>query len=29
LKLNITGVEEVRDSNANERCKWWQKALLS
>lgn len=27
LKLNVTGVEEVRDSNANARCAWWQKAL--
>ena len=29
LKLNITGVEEVRESNANERCSWWQKSILS
>lgn len=27
LKLNITGIMEVRDSNANARCAWWQKAL--
>ncbi|KAI8939663.1 hypothetical protein NX059_003420 [Plenodomus lindquistii] len=27
LKLNITGIEEVRDSNANARCAWWQKGL--
>ncbi|CAO2656079.1 Nn.00g048820.m01.CDS01 [Neocucurbitaria sp. VM-36] len=27
LKLNVTGIEEVRDSNANARCAWWQKAL--
>ncbi|KAF2870973.1 carboxylesterase family protein-like protein [Massariosphaeria phaeospora] len=29
LKLNVTGIEEVRDSNANARCKWWQKALYA
>ncbi|KAF2704258.1 carboxylesterase family protein-like protein [Pleomassaria siparia CBS 279.74] len=29
LDLNITGIEEVRDSNANARCDWWQKGLLS
>lgn len=27
LELNVTGIEEVRDSNANARCAWWQKAL--
>jgi carboxylesterase type B len=27
LELNITGIEDVRDSNANARCAWWQKAL--
>jgi acetylcholinesterase len=27
LKLNISGIDEVRDSNANARCNWWQKAL--
>jgi acetylcholinesterase len=27
LKLNVTGIDEVRDSNANARCDWWQKAL--
>ncbi|KAH7393917.1 Alpha/Beta hydrolase protein [Phaeosphaeria sp. MPI-PUGE-AT-0046c] len=27
LDLNITGIDEVRDSNANERCNWWQLAL--
>ncbi|KAF2849261.1 carboxylesterase family protein-like protein [Plenodomus tracheiphilus IPT5] len=27
LKLNITGIDEVRDSNANARCAWWQKGL--
>ncbi|KAF1843649.1 carboxylesterase family protein-like protein [Cucurbitaria berberidis CBS 394.84] len=27
LKLNVTGIEDVRDSNANARCAWWQKAL--
>jgi carboxylesterase type B len=27
LELNITGIEEIRDSNANVRCAWWQKAL--
>jgi carboxylesterase type B len=27
LELNITGIEEVRDSNASNRCKWWQLAL--
>jgi acetylcholinesterase len=28
LELNITGIDEVRDSNANARCNWWQKALF-
>ncbi|KAH9880074.1 hypothetical protein J1614_002100 [Plenodomus biglobosus] len=28
LKLNITSIDEVRDSNANARCAWWQKGLL-
>ncbi|KAJ4365578.1 hypothetical protein N0V83_008198 [Neocucurbitaria cava] len=28
LELNVTGIEEVRDSNANARCAWWQKALF-
>ncbi|KAL6709594.1 hypothetical protein ACN47E_001529 [Coniothyrium glycines] len=27
LKLNISGISEVRDSNANARCAFWQKAL--
>ena len=27
LRLNISGVDEVRDSNANARCAWWQKGL--
>lgn len=27
LDLNITGIDEVRDSNANARCNWWQLAL--
>ncbi|KAH7378717.1 carboxylesterase family protein-like protein [Pyrenochaeta sp. MPI-SDFR-AT-0127] len=27
LKLNATTIGEVRDSNANARCAWWQKAL--
>lgn len=27
LELNVTGIEDVRDSNANARCAWWQKAL--
>jgi carboxylesterase type B len=27
LELNVTGVMDVRDSNANARCAWWQKAL--
>ncbi|KAF2827253.1 alpha/beta-hydrolase [Ophiobolus disseminans] len=27
LRLNVTGVDQVRDSNANARCNWWQKAL--
>jgi len=27
LKLNISGIDEVRDSNANARCSWWQKGL--
>jgi carboxylesterase type B len=29
LKLNVSGIAEVRDSNANMRCDWWQKALYS
>lgn len=29
LELNITGIDEVRDSNAGPRCSWWQKALYS
>lgn len=29
LKLNISGISEVRDSNANARCAWWQRGLLS
>ncbi|CBX98109.1 hypothetical protein IAQ61_010214 [Plenodomus lingam] len=28
LKLNISGIDEVRDSNANARCAWWQKGLI-
>ena len=27
LELNVNGIKEVRDSNANARCDWWQKAL--
>ena len=27
LKLNVTSIDQVRDSNANARCSWWQKAL--
>lgn len=27
LRLNVTGVDQIRDSNANARCRWWQKAL--
>jgi carboxylesterase type B len=27
LELNATGITEVTDSNANERCNWWQKVL--
>lgn len=27
LKLNVSGIDEVRDSNANNRCAWWQKSL--
>jgi acetylcholinesterase len=29
LELNITGIEEIHDSNASKRCNWWQKGLLS
>ncbi|KAJ4405105.1 hypothetical protein N0V91_005467 [Didymella pomorum] len=29
LDLNITGINEIRDSNANKRCDWWQLALIS
>jgi acetylcholinesterase len=27
LDLNVTGISQVRDSNANARCNWWQLAL--
>ncbi|KAG9380385.1 PnbA Carboxylesterase type B [Pyrenophora tritici-repentis] len=27
IELGIKGIEEIRDSNANARCAWWQKAL--
>lgn len=27
LRLNVSGIDEVRDSNANARCSWWQKGL--
>ena len=27
LDLNVTDIMEVRDSNANARCAWWQKSL--
>jgi acetylcholinesterase len=29
LELNVTGIKEVRDSNASNRCDWWQLALYS
>jgi acetylcholinesterase len=29
LSLNVTGIDQVRDSNANARCSWWQKALYA
>ncbi|KAL5447840.1 hypothetical protein PMIN07_001888 [Paraphaeosphaeria minitans] len=29
LELNVTGIEEVHDSNASKRCNWWQKGLVS
>ncbi|KAF2008195.1 acetylcholinesterase precursor [Amniculicola lignicola CBS 123094] len=29
LELDIDNIGETRDSNANVRCKWWQKALYS
>lgn len=29
LELDITGIEEVRDSNAGPRCKWWQLGLYN
>jgi len=28
LRLNVTGIDQIRDSNANARCAWWQKALF-
>ena len=28
LRLNVTDIDETRDSNANARCSWWQKALF-
>ena len=27
LSLGINGLEEITDETANERCRWWQKAL--
>lgn len=27
LRLKTTGIDEVRDDNANARCAWWQKGL--
>ncbi|KAF2730437.1 carboxylesterase family protein-like protein [Polyplosphaeria fusca] len=29
LELDVSGIREVRDSNANVRCDWWQKGQLS
>ncbi|KAF2278473.1 carboxylesterase family protein-like protein [Westerdykella ornata] len=29
LELNVTGIEELVDPNANERCRWWQLGLYS
>jgi carboxylesterase type B len=29
MELDLDGIDEVMDRNANERCKWWQKALYS
>jgi acetylcholinesterase len=29
MRLNITGIDEIRDVNANKRCDWWQLALFS
>ncbi|KAF1956520.1 carboxylesterase family protein-like protein [Byssothecium circinans] len=29
LELNVTGIEEVRDSNSGARCSWWQLGLYS
>jgi len=29
LELDVTGIEEVRDSNASNRCKWWQLGLYA
>ncbi|KAH6714768.1 carboxylesterase family protein-like protein, partial [Leptodontidium sp. MPI-SDFR-AT-0119] len=28
LRFNVTDIDEIRDSNANTRCAWWQKALF-
>ncbi|KAN0102190.1 acetylcholinesterase precursor [Hyaloscypha variabilis] len=28
LRFNVTDIDEIRDSNANARCAWWQKALF-
>lgn len=28
LRLNVTDIDEIRDSNANPRCAWWQKVLF-
>lgn len=27
MELDVDGIDAVMDENANERCKWWQKAL--
>ena len=29
LRLNITGIDKIRDPNANIRCDWWQLALYN
>jgi carboxylesterase type B len=29
MELDLDGIDSVMDRNANERCKWWQKGLLS
>jgi acetylcholinesterase len=29
MNINVTGLGVIKDSNANERCYWWQKGLFN